>query len=560
MAAPHRSRPTTLTEVLSRSTALDPDHPALIERDRDQLSTLTFAELSGAVGALTAELRGRGVGRGEVVAVWLPNWSEAVVWEFALAALGSAALGVNTRYGVDELAHLLERARPTGVVAPARFLDLDFADRLHRARAAAADAPPPWVAITRADADTDVGAFELGRGTWTPPRLPPVTAVAAGLDQISAAGRPADPVNYFTTSGSTGLPKLAGHDQSSIAAHCINVASALDMRAGDVFLGALPLSGVFGFNPAMAMLSVGGACLLEPVFDPAVVVADMETTGVTHVVGGDDMLGRVMDAWHRLQEDGRPALRALRRGGIADFAGRVGAVVEWAQNDVGAAFSGVYGSSELFSLTSIWPASLELPQRCQGGGVVVSEGISVRAVDPQSGSVCPPDTTGELQFRGYNVVCGYLGDPDAGREAFTGDGWFRSGDLGSVSEDQGSFVYICRAGDALRLRGFLVEPAEIERFLCTHPGVSAAKVVGVPSAEGGDVAVAFVQVEPGEAVTGEELIGFCRRQLAAFKVPAIVDLIDEFPVTTGTNGTKIRAGELRRRAQDQLIKRTQDGC
>jgi acyl-CoA synthetase (AMP-forming)/AMP-acid ligase II len=557
MAAPHRSWPITLTEVLSRATALHPDQPALIERGGDRLTTLTFAELSAAVGALSAELRSRGVGRGEVVAVWLPNWSEAVVWEFALAALGSAVLGVNTRYGVHELAHLLERARPTGVVAPARFLDLDFADRLHRARAAAGDAPPPWVAITRADADTDVGEFELGNGTWTPLRGPPV---AAGLDQISAAGRPGDPVNYFTTSGSTGLPKLAGHDQSSIATHCINVAGALDMRTGDVFLGALPLSGVFGFNPAMAMLSVGGACLLEPVFDPGLVVADMEATGVTHVVGGDDMLGRVMDAWHRLQEGGRPALRGLRRGGIADFAGRVGAVVEWAQNDVGAAFSGVYGSSELFALTSIWPASLELPQRGQGGGVMVSEGISVRAVDPQSGSVCPPDTTGELQFRGYNVVCGYLGDPDAGCDAFTGDGWFRSGDLGSVGDDRASFVYVCRAGDALRLRGFLVEPAEIERFLCTHPRVSAAKVVGVPSAEDGDVAVAFVQVEPGGAVTGEELIRFCRRQLAPFKVPAVVNLIDEFPVTTGTNGTKIRSGELRRRAQNQLAERTQDGC
>ena len=550
MEAHDRSRPSTLAALLSAATSRQPDQPALIERDSNQLASLTFAELSAAVAGLSGELRTRGVGRGDVVAVWLPNWSETVVWEFALAALGAAVLGVNTRYGIDEIAHLLERGRPVGVVAPARFLDLDFAGRLRDALAVAGDVPAPWVAIAR-PGDGNPDRFDVGGGTWSPASAPsPTTASING--RIPADGQPSDPVNYFTTSGSTGLPKLAGHDQASIATHSVNVADALDMHAGDVFLGALPLSGVFGFNPALAMLGAGGACLLEPVFDPELVLRDMETTRVTHAVGGDDMLGRLMDAWRQAAADDRPALGALRRGGIADFAGRVEAVVDWAQNEVQATLAGVYGSSELFSLASIWPPSLALPARRRGGGTVVSDEIEVRAVDPHTGERCPPDTPGELQFRGYNVVCGYLGDPDAMREAFTGDGWFRSGDLGSALEPPGSFVYICRAGDALRLRGFLVEPAEIERFLCTHPDVSAAKVVGVSVSEGGEVAVAFVQRAPGGTVTEEQLIELCRSRLAAFKVPALVNLIDEFPVTTGTNGTKIRAAELRRRAELQL--------
>jgi acyl-CoA synthetase (AMP-forming)/AMP-acid ligase II len=548
MASDRRTPPTTLSELLSSVAERHGERPALIERDG---RTLTFAELSGASAALARELRVRRVSRGDVVGVWLPNWVEMVVWEFALAALGAAMLGINTRYGVIELTHLLRRGRPVGVVAPARFLELDFAGRLRRASDAASGvaAAAPWVAVARPSGSDDLARFDVGGGTWTPTS---VRESSTSREQIPTDGRPSDPVNYFTSSGSTGLPKLAGHDQRSVAVHSANVVAALDMSAEDRFLAVLPLTGVFGFNPTMAMLSAGGAWVLEPVFDPRLVLSDVAAHGITHVVGGDDMLGRLMDVWRAADADRRRTLRCLRRGGIADFAGRAGAVIEWAEDELAVRLSGVYGSSELFALTSIWPAVLDRAERRRGGGSVVSAEIEVRAIDPASGDTSPAGSTGELQFRGYNVVTGYLGDDDAARAAFTDDGWFRSGDLGFVLEEQGSFVYICRDGDALRLRGFLVEPAEIEQFLCSHRDVAAAKVVGARSAAGGDVAVAYVRLIAGAAVTSDELTAFCREQLAPFKVPAYVNVTDDFPVTTGTNGTKIRTAELRRRAEAQL--------
>jgi acyl-CoA synthetase (AMP-forming)/AMP-acid ligase II len=533
-----------LIELLLATTERHGDRPALIERDGETLTTITFAELSGAVAVLAGELRDRGVQRGDVVGVWLPNWAEMVVWEFALAALGAAVLGINTRYGVHELTHLFERGRLAGVVVPGRFLDLDFAGRL---RAAHCDAAP-WVAVVRPGTEP-LGGYDLGAGTWSPQ---PIANTSADRGQIPVAGEPTDIVNYFTTSGSTGLPKLAGHAQASIATHSLNVAQALDMRAGDCFAAVLPLSGVFGFNPTIAMLSVGGACLLEPLFDPELVLHDMEAVGVTHLIGGDDMLGRLMVAWLQMPVHRRPALARVRRGAIADFAGRVEAVVDWAEEQLAAPLSGVYGSSELYALMAIWPTDTCPEARRRAGGTLISDEIDVRAVDPISGQPCAPGTTGELQFRGYNVVSGYLGDPDALAAALTDDGWFCSGDLGFVLEQPRSFVYVCRAGDALRLRGFLVEPAEIEQFLCEHPDVAAAKVVGVNAGDGADVAVAYVQLVAGGSATSDELIAFCRRQLAAFKIPAFVNVIEEFPVTTGTNGTKIRTAELRRMAREQI--------
>ena len=180
--------------------------------------------------------------RGDVVAVWLPNWTESLVLEYALAHLGAAALGFNTRYGSHELMDLIIRGRPVGIIAPASFLELDFAGRLRSAinHIARTSEPfsPPWIATVRGT-PADAPGLDAGGGTW---------ALAPGSREApTAAGQPDDIVNYFTTSGSTGAPKLTGHSQAAVTAHARNAADALDLRAGDLVLGALPLSGVFGF-------------------------------------------------------------------------------------------------------------------------------------------------------------------------------------------------------------------------------------------------------------------------------------------------------------------------
>jgi acyl-CoA synthetase (AMP-forming)/AMP-acid ligase II len=198
------------------------------------------------------------------------------------------------------------------------------------------------VAVVRAAATDDLADFDLrcrSLGARAAPR-------DGWLPRADARRRPVGAsVNYFTTSGSTGMPKLAGHDQASVATHGVNVAAALDMRAGDRLLGVLPLSGVFGFKQVIAMLSVGGACLLEPTFDPSQALDDADVQGITHMIGGDDMLGRLMDAWHARPPGERPTLSGFRRGPIPDFAGRVGAVVDWAGGVLLAADIAAVGSS-----------------------------------------------------------------------------------------------------------------------------------------------------------------------------------------------------------------------
>lgn len=538
----------TLLGMLRATAAAHPADLAVVQPGRH---SLRYTELLDAVADLRRELAGRGIKRGDVVGVWLPNWTESLVWEFAAASLGVAVLGINTRYGVHELTHLLRTARPVCVAMPRELLGLDFTGRLRTAAAElTGEVPPPELAVVEGD------------GPLSAPEWRSLTAEGLGppahpLPAEPADGRPEDPVNYFTTSGSTGLPKLAGHDQRSTATHARNAAAAFGMRAGDAVLCVLPLSGVFGFNPAIGVLSAGGACVLHPVFSPGEALRQVRDFGVTHLVGGDDMFGRLMDTW---AEQPVP-LPSWRRAGIADFTGRSADIARWAAAEFGAAVSGVYGSSELFALTAVWPADRELAERIKGGGALVSPEISVRVVDQDGGTELGAGETGELQFTGYNVLAGYLADPDATRAAFTGDGWFRSGDLGMLADGdteedtEGGFVYLCRSGEELRLRGFLVQPAEVESFLAEHPGVDTACVVGAKDGRGADVAVGFVTLAPGAQRSEDELIGFCAERLAAFKVPTRIVTLDEFPMTTGTNGSKIRKAELRTMAAEIVAAR-----
>jgi fatty-acyl-CoA synthase len=493
-------------------------------------------------------LAAAGIGPGDCVAVWLPNWSDALAWQFAAAARGAHVIGINTRYGLTEVAHVLTRARPRLVALAHDFHDLDLGGRLREA-VARAGVTPPVVAVLAgpgrpAPAESVVAGYDVGAGAWAMPDR-------AGDDHVpddtanSAKSDPAALVAAFTTSGSTGLPKLAAHSGAGVLGHALADAAAIGITDGDPVLCALPLSGVFGFNTAMATLAAGGVCVFEPVFDADTVLDDLAAYRIAHVAAGDDLVFRLAAAWRARPRD----LSAWRWWGVADFQGRSRELAEWAAAEFGTVTVGLYGSSEVFALTALWPPTEPLPARLSGGGRVVHPSIEVRVADPETGAPLDPGVEGELQFRGPNVVDAYLGDDGSTRAAaFTDDGWFRSGDLGTMVAD-GVFGYVCRMGDALRLRGFLVDPAEIELRLAAHPAVHTARVVGAPGPDGGTVAVGFVVPDEGTAPDPGELREWCAAELAAFKVPTAVHVIAAMPTTTGTNGTKIRAAVLREWAE-----------
>jgi acyl-CoA synthetase (AMP-forming)/AMP-acid ligase II len=540
----------TLYRELTDLAGRDPQAAQFIEPTADGHLTTDRAGFVARVDRIAAMLAAHGVGPGACVATWLPNWVEAYAWQFAASAVGAHVVGINTRYNVAEVAHVLGRARPRVVAVAHGFQRLDLIERARGALAghpglpAPAMVPVPVPGAAR-PGPGDLAGCDLGGGVWSLPEAPdPVSPVPAEAGRLGVA---------FTTSGSTGMPKLAAHAESAVVAHARACAERIGLGESDVLIAALPFSGVFGFSASMAALAAGATLLLHPVFDERQLVRDIERFGGSHYVGADDMLSRIAAAWRETGAD----LSSLAWMGIADFQGQSRDLAAWAAREFGTTTVGVYGSSEVFALAGFWRPDTDEDRRYGAGGYPASAAIEVRVAEPFTGEALPPGEEGEVQFRGYNVVDAYLGDDGSQRAAaFTDDGWFATGDLGTLTGD-GGFIYGCRMGDVLRLKGFMVHPAEIEQRLAAHPGVDTAKVVGLKADNGEDQAVAFVTRADGDAgavgLDGEELREWCRRDLARYKVPAVVHVIDQMPTTSGTNGTKIRAATLRDWARERAL-------
>ena len=418
------------------------------------------------------------------IAIWLENCPEWVEAAHAVRHRGALAIAVNTRFRAREVQDILRRAEATAIVVSDALRDeLD---------------------------QVDAPALEHV--------LAPGELEADGPDRSD----PDAPWMVFTSSGTTGAPKLVVHTQGGIDAHAAAVADSFGYRAPDaVVLCMLPLCGVFGFCTLAGALAAGCPYVLLEAFDAAKASALIAEHRVTHTTGTDEMIRRLLE-----HETG-----TLREAGFAAFNLEPRALVDAAQ-ERGIALYQCYGASEMQALVAHAPRDAPPERRAVAGGRPVSDAIAVRVRDE------------EIQVRGPNVMAGYLGDEAATREAFTDDGFYRSGDLGRETED--GFAFVTRRGDALRLAGFLVEPREIESFLETLDGVEAAQVVEV---EGRPVAFVIGDAEP------EAIVERCQAELAGYKAPRTVIGVDAFPTTPSANGERVQRAELRRRAEEHMIAR-----
>lgn len=489
--------------------------PALIEGSLQ----ISRAALRESAQRAARQLQQRGLRRGDTLALWLPNGAAWLQLLLACAELGVLVIPISTRYKPAEVRHLLDVSQARLLVVPRQFLDQDYAAQAEALQASLPSLEQHWVVDE-------------------PSQL---IALPDPLPALTDHGQLDDLLCCFSTSGTTGFPKLAAHGHHSIARHAWHVARAFGLHPGDAMLCALPFYGVFGFMVVLSTLAGGAACVLQPVFDAAEAAQLVQTHRITHAVGSDSMFMPMLDQpgidWH-----------SMRHIIQADFVGLSATVTERGQA-LGIACSGTYGSSELYALMSLHDWQAPVAQRGLAGGVPLDPQISIRVADPEDGRVLADNEPGELQVQGPNMLVCYLNNPEASAKAFTADGWFRTGDL--ATRQGPGFTYLARMGDSLRLRGYLVNPSEIENELMRHPAVSGAQVVGVKLPGQGDVAVAYVTLQaadPGEAV----LQAHCKATLANYKVPHRVVAIDEFPIVNGPNGGKIQKRVLRDWARELL--------
>lgn len=572
---PAAHSPTTWYGLLEHNTRTAPHDVALIDGER----TVTHAELLTRVRSLIGGFADLGVKPGQIVGVWLPNCLEWVETAAALAALGATALGINTKLRSHDVQGLLARADCDLLITDPGFKGIDFRDMLREIHAE--DPETVRLVVEVALPSDDATAPEAGEPTAA---SAPATAAATTAEPNPFAtvdyarlleASPREPVtrdanshaSAFTSSGSTGVPKIIMHTQAGLIGHSTAVAHTFGyMDPSTVVLATLPLCGVFGLNTLMAALCAGRPAVLQAAFDPHQTIDLIERHRITHTNMADAMLAMTLDA----AED-PTRISTLREVGFGNFtATDVHGIITRGQ-ELDKRFFQTYGSSEVQALMCYPPAGADMERLSQGGGVPVSPLIEVRVApdssaepdedaarstanpaDGEFGSPADEPLTGEIEIRGPFVSPGRITEHGYEDTPVDEDGWFGTGDLGYMRTEN-DVVYLNRMGDVLRLGGFLVAPREVEDLLITLRGISEAQFVAAPGARG-LVPVAFVILDPTaeEPFDEDSLLTDCRAVLARFKVPKRVIPLEEFPTVRGANGDKIQRNRLREIAEEVL--------
>jgi malonyl-CoA/methylmalonyl-CoA synthetase len=447
-----------------------PDRPAL----RVGATSLTYREVAAAGGAAAGRLAGCAR-----VAVWADVSAETSIAVLGALLAGVPAVPLNPGSGVRELEHVLGDAHPDLIACAAILADLPRMD----------------VALNAAG----------------PAVLPEPPADAPAL--------------IVYTSGTTGPPKGAILPRRALAANLDALAEAWEWTAADTVVHALPLFHVHGLVLAtLGPLRLGGCSWHLGRFDPAAVAAAL-AGDATMLFAVPTMYHRIADAAAesdriaaglgaaRLLVSGSAALPAVEHERITRLTGR--RIVER------------YGMTETLMIASARASG----ERRAGSVGTPLPGVEVRLVDDdgREPNAAEPDTMGEVQVRGQNLFLGYLGRPDATAEAFTPDGYFRTGDLG-VREADGSLRLLGRRSvDLIKTGGFKVGAGEVEQALLEHPAVAEAAVAGVSDPDLGERIVAWVVLRPDTTVEPEELTAHVSSQIATHKRPREVRFVEALP-------------------------------
>jgi fatty-acyl-CoA synthase len=523
----------TIVDLLEHHRREFPDRIAFIDGNQ----RYTYAQFADLCDRAAYWLQKQGIGQGDRVAVWLVNRMEWLALLFGLSALGATLVTVNTRYRAHEVSHILEESEASMLILEPDFRKIDFMSILRQVNE---ESLKHLKSIVFVNASGELTDCLLNK---------PVSALAleALADNFSV---PRNDVAHalcilFTTSGTTSAPKLVMHTQRTISAHSQHVARAYRLEQADVILlAALPFCGVFGFNAVFGCFAAGQPVVLMDTFDAAQANILINEHQVTHLFGSDEMFSRMLEHTH----SAIPFPSARVFGFAAFHAGfdRFGKKA-W---DRKMPMYGLYGSSEVQALFSLQSPDMPLNERLRPGGIPANPQARLRIRDPQTGQLLGTGKSGVIEIYADTNFVGYLNNQAATDQVVDAEGYFCTGDLGYLRED-GSLVYQTRQGDAIRLAGFLVNPAEIEDVLKLQSGVDDAQVVGV-EVEGQNKCVAFVITSKGCAFDENALRTSLGQSIAAFKLPVRIWEIDAFPTTMSSNGVKIQRRKLREMAQETL--------
>jgi acyl-CoA synthetase (AMP-forming)/AMP-acid ligase II len=495
----------------------------------DGETRLTYGELVEAARTFGAALVESGVRPGDRVAIWCFNSARWIVAVLGIWEAGATLVPINTRFKGVEASEILARSHARVLVTVTDFLGTDYVALV---KGSGVDLPA---------LDTIVvahGPAPEGAADWQAFLARPDAAARAETGRRAAATGPEDPSDILFTSGTTGTPK--GVVQTHNRTLCVST-DWLEMAAltpDDRYLMVNPYFHMFGLKSGI-LASVGSGATMFPhaVFEVRRVLETVETEGITVLPGAPTIYQSILDYPDRARYD----LTSLRIAvtGAAEIPvaliRRLRAELPFKTVIAG------YGLTEAGTATATSPD--DDPETIATTVGHARPTFQLRIVNSAGDDVGVADP-GEVLLKGGSVMLHYLDDPEATAAVLSPDGWLRTGDIG-VLDEHANLRIVGRAKDMFIVGGFNAYPAEIENLLLRHLDIEQVAVIGIPDARLGEVGMAFVVPRPGSSPSPEAIIDWARAQIANYKVPRAIELVDELPYNaTG----KVIKDQLRKRA------------
>ena len=514
---------TTIPAVIDRAVRLFGDREGVVDGASAKAVRLSFTELAAEIDRTAQAFIGSGIHPGDRICIWAPN---GLRW--LLAALGAYRAGailvpLNTRFKGSEAAYVLRTAGVRTLFTVTDFLDTDYPSLL--AGDNAVETLEQTVVVS--------GDVPAGCTAWDD-----FIASGNGVEQEhvrarSAAVQPDDISDIMFTSGTTGKPKGAMIRHGATVRAFDAWATVVGLRAGDRYLIVNPFFHTFGLKSGIVACFIKGATIVpQPVFDVPAVMQRILEERITMLPGPPSIYQTILDHPRRSEHD-LSSLRLAVTGAAPVSVELVRRMREDLQFET--VVTG-YGLTETTGIVTMCRHDDPDETIAHTSGRAIPD-VEVRVVDDHGDDV-PVGQPGEIWARGYNVMAGYFGNPEATAEAINADGWLATGDI-AVQDAQGNVRITDRKKDMFIVGGFNAYPAEIENALSSYPGVSQVAVVGVPDHRMGEVGKAFIVPRPGASVVPEDVIAWSRENMANYKAPRFVEIVESLPMNASGKILKV---------------------
>lgn len=509
----------TMFELLLEQAGRQPMHPAVIAGN----VTLSYADLAMRASSVAAKLMADGVKRGDRIGLLGNNAPEWLEIYFGAAALGAIVAPFSTWSTAPELEFLIQDSGISTLFTMRAIGDHNFADSIEALRAKGTVPGLKKVVVydgQKGAGDADYADYQTGS--------------LAGLPPPGESASASDTLVLLYTSGSSSRPKSVPLTHASAIENAFNIGERQGLGPDDRVLISIPLFWSYGaVNALPAVISHGATLVLQKRFQPTEALGIIERQGCTGFYTLPAMTSALLGDPSFTPERTKTLRTGVTIGAPQD--------IRRAAEDLGISeICNIYGSTEGYGNCCVTPHHWPLEKRAQCQGPPLP-GVTVRIRNTETGALVGPGEIGEIEYTGY-LTPGYAGDSaQHNASVFTDDGYFCSGDLGSLGED-GAMHYAGRLSEIIKSSGINVSPVEVEEAMQQHRDVSIVGVTGVEDAVKGELIVAYVVPRPGAEPDVETLRQHCRTLLSAYKTPARIVLTDSLPLTaTG----KLMRRELR---------------